>query len=120
MPINFPTDPQLNEYYIYAGRKWKWNGVAWDSVSSSYGPTPDFTVGTVVNGAEPEVTITGTAPDLVLNMVVPHPYNVALSEGFVGTKEEWHDAQLNLVNGVRITVNETAPLNPEPGDLWFW
>jgi hypothetical protein len=43
-----------------------------------------------------------------------------VANGFVGTEEEWLDAQLNLVNGVRITVSQTEPSNPDLGDLWFW
>lgn len=35
------------------------------------GETPTFTIGTVSTGPEAEVTITGTAPDYVLNFVIP-------------------------------------------------
>jgi hypothetical protein len=120
MAINFPTSPALNDTYSFGGRVWKWNGVAWESVSSNYGPTPTFTVGTVESGVDPEVTITGVAPDLTLNMVIPDPYEIAVDNGFVGTEAEWLDATFNLVNGVRITVSETAPADPETDDLWFW
>lgn len=120
MPINYPASPTLNEVYTYGGRVWKWNGKAWESVSSNYGPTPTFTVGTVESGVNPSATITGTAPDLTLNMVIPDPYNIAVENGFVGTEAEWVDATLNLVNGVRITVAENAPSSPETNDLWFW
>lgn len=93
MPINFPSDPELDELYQYAGRVWKWNGTAWESVSSAFGP-----IGPQGLSA----------------------YQVAVANGFVGTEEEWLDAQLNLVNGVRITVSQTEPSNPDLGDLWFW
>lgn len=35
------------------------------------GETPTFTIGTVTSGPTAEVTITGTAPDYVLNFVLP-------------------------------------------------
>ena len=35
------------------------------------GETPTFTVGTVTVGPDPEVTITGEAPNYVLNFVLP-------------------------------------------------
>ena len=37
------------------------------------GETPTFTVGTVTVGPDPAVTITGEAPDYVLNFVLPEP-----------------------------------------------
>ena len=35
------------------------------------GATPTFTIGTVTAGETPEVTLTGTPPDYVLNFVLP-------------------------------------------------
>ena len=35
------------------------------------GATPTFTIGTVTAGETPEVTLTGAAPDYVLNFVLP-------------------------------------------------
>ena len=35
------------------------------------GETPTFTIGTVTTGDPPSVTVTGTAPDYVLNFVLP-------------------------------------------------
>jgi len=31
MPLDFPSNPTVNEQYVYAGRTWVWNGAAWDS-----------------------------------------------------------------------------------------
>jgi hypothetical protein len=33
MPINFPDNPTLNEEFTSAGKTWKWNGYAWDSIT---------------------------------------------------------------------------------------
>jgi hypothetical protein len=31
MPLNFPSNPAVNDQYTFAGRTWVWNGSAWDS-----------------------------------------------------------------------------------------
>ncbi|MCH5197743.1 MAG: collagen-like protein, partial [Oscillospiraceae bacterium] len=36
------------------------------------GATPTFTIGTVTAGDDPQVTITGTPPNYVLNFVIPN------------------------------------------------
>jgi hypothetical protein len=36
--ISFPASPVLNQTYTYGSYSWKWNGSAWDSTSSTYGP----------------------------------------------------------------------------------
>ena len=33
MPIDFPNNPSLNETFTAAGKTWKWNGFAWDSIT---------------------------------------------------------------------------------------
>jgi hypothetical protein len=95
MPINFPNAPTLNETYFYGGRVWKWNGVAWESVSSSFGPTGPQGLSA---------------------------YEVAVDNGFGGTEAEWVAASINTIEGndIRVTVAETAPTGPETNDLWFW
>lgn len=35
MPINFPTNPQLNDIYTSGNTSWQWNGSVWNVVSSS-------------------------------------------------------------------------------------
>ena len=39
MPINFPNSPSLNQTYTVGDFTWKWNGIAWDAVSTTVGPT---------------------------------------------------------------------------------
>lgn len=34
MPLDFPSTPTLNQTYTFGGRSWKWNGDAWESVTS--------------------------------------------------------------------------------------
>jgi hypothetical protein len=29
MPLNFPSNPALNQYYVFNGIRWRWNGYAW-------------------------------------------------------------------------------------------
>jgi hypothetical protein len=38
MAINFPSTPTLNQTYEFGNYVWKWNGSAWDNISSSVGP----------------------------------------------------------------------------------
>ena len=39
MAINYPSSPQVNDTYSYGGRTWKYNGVAWDAITTTFGPT---------------------------------------------------------------------------------
>lgn len=34
MPLDFPSIPTLNDTYTFGGRSWKYNGTAWESVTS--------------------------------------------------------------------------------------
>lgn len=143
MAINFPASPTLNQEYSASGRTWKWNGKAWQVISAAYGPVGPtgpantLTIGTVTaltTGAA-SATITGTAPNQVLNLGLPKgddgtigidgtdgksAYQSAVDNGFTGTEAQWVDYLQNTVAGVRITVNATAPTSPNIGDLWFW
>lgn len=38
MSISFPASPVLNQTYSYGSTTWKWNGVAWDNTSTTFGP----------------------------------------------------------------------------------
>ena len=95
MPVNFPSDPVLNDTYTYAGRTWKFNGKAWESVSANFGPTGPQGLSA---------------------------YEVAVANGFTGTEPEWVAASINTIEGnsIRVTVAENAPTSPDTGDLWFW
>lgn len=33
MPIQFPSNPSLNQEFTEAGKTWKWNGYAWDAIT---------------------------------------------------------------------------------------
>lgn len=33
MAIDFPSNPVLNEVYVFNGRSWKWNGEGWAAVT---------------------------------------------------------------------------------------
>ena len=39
MAIDFPSYPSLNQKYTYGNYNWQWNGLAWDNVSTTFGPT---------------------------------------------------------------------------------
>jgi len=38
MPIDFPISPTLNETYTFGASTWQWNGDAWDSITTTFGP----------------------------------------------------------------------------------
>lgn len=39
MPLDFPSSPVLDETYSVGSRTWKYNGVAWEQISTTVGPT---------------------------------------------------------------------------------
>ena len=32
MPLNFPNSPSLNDFFVAGGRRWQWNGTAWQRI----------------------------------------------------------------------------------------
>ena len=32
MPLNFPNSPSLNDFFVPGGRRWQWNGTAWQRI----------------------------------------------------------------------------------------
>lgn len=39
MPIDFPSNPVLNQTYTFGNYTWKWNGLGWENITSTFGPT---------------------------------------------------------------------------------
>ncbi len=39
MPIDFPASPTLNQTYTFGNYTWKWNGLGWENITSTFGPT---------------------------------------------------------------------------------
>lgn len=37
MPLNFPSNPAVNQIYVYNGIRWRWNGYGWASLGVSGG-----------------------------------------------------------------------------------
>jgi hypothetical protein len=35
MPIDFPSNPEVNDTYTFAGYSWKWDGYGWQALNSS-------------------------------------------------------------------------------------
>ena len=50
MPINFPSNPALNDPYYYNGITWAWNGYAWDKFGITGAGTPGVTGATGPTG----------------------------------------------------------------------
>ena len=32
MALNFPNSPSLNDFFVAGGRRWQWNGTAWQRI----------------------------------------------------------------------------------------
>lgn len=56
MAINYPSSPQVNDTYSYGGRTWKYNGVAWDAITTTFGPTGPTGPTGLTGPTGPEVT----------------------------------------------------------------
>ena len=64
MPLNFPSNPTVNDQYIYGGRTWVWNGSAWDSYNpgiTAYVSALNGYTGGVTLAAGSGITLTGSA-----------------------------------------------------------
>jgi hypothetical protein len=64
MPLNFPSNPAVNDQYTFAGRTWVWNGSAWDSYNpgiTAYVSRLNGFTGGVTLAAGSGITLTGSA-----------------------------------------------------------
>jgi hypothetical protein len=64
MPLNFPSNPAVNDQYTFAGRTWVWNGSAWDSYNpgiTAYVSRLNGFTGGVTLAAGTGITLTGSA-----------------------------------------------------------
>ena len=61
MPINFPNSPTLNEVYTVDQKSWRYNGTAWNVISSGFdlSTSPSFT-NLVVSGQSTVIADTAT------------------------------------------------------------
>ena len=61
MPLDFPTNPTLNDTYSFGNRTWTWNGSAWQLNTTSAGAINGIPVGNVApsTGAFTELSVTG-------------------------------------------------------------
>lgn len=61
MPLDFPTNPTLNDTYSFGSRTWTWNGSAWQLNTTSAGAINGIPVGNVTpaTGAFTTVTASG-------------------------------------------------------------
>ena len=57
MPLDFPSNPFLNQVYVANGKAWRWNGAAWETHNASL--TVDYV--SDVNGISGSVSITAGA-----------------------------------------------------------
>jgi hypothetical protein len=39
VPIDFPSNPSVNQTYTFGNYTWKWDGYGWQNITSTYGPT---------------------------------------------------------------------------------
>lgn len=60
MSINFPSDPIVNDEYVFEGKTWIWTGSKWNFIGTAIAPDPLK----VINYHETVGTITGATVDL--------------------------------------------------------
>lgn len=71
MPLDFPSDPEMNQIYSAAGKSWRWNGEGWENHTVAGGSV-------VIGGTEGEILVTGnTAGGYTLEL----PPNVRVTDG---------------------------------------
>ena len=98
MAVNFPSSPSLNDTYTYAGRVWKWNGKAWESVSSNYGPSG------VVSVTSP-ITNSGTDTAAIIGV------NVGTTSGTVAAGNHTHDDRYYTETETNTLLSAKAPID---------
>lgn len=102
MALDFPTSPSLNQIYTYGGRSWIWNGVAWDSYSSSSGLT-QYVSG--INGLSGAVNLAGGSSISVT------PAGNTLTISYTGSGGGG--------GGFTFYYQSTAPSSPSVGTRWI-
>ena len=70
MPLNFPSNPAVNDQYTFAGRTWVWNGSAWDSYNpgiTAYVSAVNGFTGGITLAAGSGITLTGSAKTITIS-----------------------------------------------------
>lgn len=73
MPLNFPSNPAVNDQYTFAGRTWVWNGSAWDSYNpgiTAYVSAVNGFTGGITLAAGSGITLTGSAKTITISTIV--------------------------------------------------
>ena len=100
------------------------------SIRGAVGATPQFSIGTVQDGAVAAATITGTAENPVLNLTLPNAHvptrvsqlqndaNYAIDANYIHTDNNYTTAEKNKLNGIAAgaEVNVNADWNATSGD----
>ena len=102
MAIDFPSSPALYQIYVFGGRSWQWNGIAWDIYSTVSGD-----VVTTLNGLTGGVSL--AAGSNVTLTPVGNTITIASSGGGGGGGGTY----FNFTEGITVAAGPTA------GDRWF-
>ncbi len=114
MPLNFPSTPALNQYYVFNGIRWRWNGYAWTSAGVCGG---DVVVGGICGDYVAALTggvgITLTSPSGVVEI------SLKLDEPNIGppNTEVLHTASTSFSPDIGY-ARKTAFLQPD-GSITF-
>lgn len=106
---NFPTNPTVNQIYIWQGHQYQWNGQQWVLLNSEYPiPVPVFvSASPPVNPKQGTLWYNTTNSTLFLRISSPGG----------GTWEEVSQEAPPFPPITRISAS--PPSNPNVGDLWF-
>lgn len=122
MPLDFPSNPLLNQVYAANGKAWRWNGYAWEthnvSLAVNYVSDVNGISGSVSLTAGSNVTITKSGQTLTIS---------SSGGGGGGTGSGANGATgatgpqgaTGATGRIAFTYGATAPSSPSMGDQWL-
>ena len=109
MPIDFPNNPQLNDEFTAAGKTWKWNGFAWDSITL----TPVGATGATGPQGSPGGATGATGPSVDTSSFVQKSGDTMT--GKLIAAADATASKLNIGNALA----GTSPTTTADGDVWI-
>lgn len=134
MPLDFPSNPSLNQVYVANGKAWRWNGYAWEthnvSLSVNYVSDVNGISGSVSITAGANVTITQSGQTLTIASsggggggTGSGANGATGATGATGpqgsTGATGPQGPTGATGRIGFTYGATAPTSPTAGDEWL-
>jgi microcystin-dependent protein len=103
--IDFPDSPEVNDIFTAGDRSWKWNGVAWQTVTTRIGATGP----TGPTGPEGNFLVSQTQPSFATEGDVW--YDSSTGQMFVYYDNFWIESNNSIVGA----TGPTGPIGPSGG-----